>query len=121
MAKKVKRRCKRRKNPELLILTNPVNAKVHNAIKAFQRFHWTSPSEIIEIELPEGINAKYLIKIGNVERIDYDTENYSERSKISKRWYHQFKDKPYLCTTPKGDVLIIFGGGLRVTPRGIEG
>jgi len=116
MAKRKKQTHK--SNPELLVLTNPL-AKA--ALKAFERFHWREPVEAVRIKTPKGVNAKHLVKIGEVDEIRYTTDDYSERSKISDRWKHKFKDKPSLCTTPDGDVLIIFGGKLEVTPRGVEG
>jgi hypothetical protein len=112
---------KPRENPELLLLTNPPPEDVERALRAYERFHWNPPAEVHEVELPEGINAPSLIRIGEVDEIRYSTGKDSQRSKIAKAWSHIFKVHPHLCTTPKGDVLIIFGGKLSVTPRGIEG
>ena len=125
MKKPKNKKKKSRKNPELLILVNPLKGVLDKmkmaAIKAYQRFHWRKPAKVDEVKLPDGINAKYLIKLGDVDEIMYCTDGDSERTKISDLWKHSFNKKPVVCTTPKGDVLIIMGAKLKVTPRGIEG
>ena len=112
------RKKKRKKNPELLVLLNPL---AKTALQAFERFHWRQPAEAVDVKVPNGVSAKHLVRLGDLDEVRYSTDGHSERSKISKRWSHKFTDKPHLCTTPEGDVLIIFGGGLKVTPRGVEG
>lgn len=114
----MRKRPKRRSNPELLLLTNPLGKR---ARRAYERFHWRGPARTSRVSVPKGINAKHLVRIGSLDEVSYSTSADSERSKISRRWVHGFRNRPHLCTTPEGDVLIIFGGGLKVTPRGIEG
>lgn len=117
----------RRHNPSLLLLGNPakhVSAKQPlgpNGKEAYESFHWSGPAEVLEVDMPDGIDAKELVLIGYVDCIQYTTRPDSERSKIGKAWEHRFKDKPMLLTTPQGDVVIVIGDSLSVTPRGIEG
>jgi hypothetical protein len=120
---KARKWMKTHKNPELLILTNPTFlGRCYNKIcRAFGRFHWRGPAKVTEVKVPKGVDARYLVKLGNAEELKYETGDDSERTKISRAWTHQFTKKPHICTTEKGDVLIIFGGNLHVTARGIEG
>lgn len=112
------RRNKAVSNPQLVILGNPLGADV---AEAYERLHWTEPESVIEVEAPDGISAPALILIGKVHEIKYSTGADSERTKISDLWSHEFDEPALLCTTPDGDVLIVLGGKLQVTPRGIEG
>lgn len=109
------------RNPQLVILGNPLGQLGQTPEEAYSRFHWTDPESVLEVPRPEGVSAPALILVGHVQEIIYSTIDQSERSKISKLWSHTFKDPPLLCTTPNGDVLVILGGNLMVTPRGIEG
>lgn len=113
-----KQRNKPGANPQLIILGNPLGADV---AEAYERLHWTEPAAVLEVDAPAGISADALILIGKVHEIKYSTGSDSERTKISDLWSHEFEDPALLCTTPDGDVVIILGGKLRVTPRGIEG
>lgn len=106
-------------NPQLVILgANPLGKE---AEEAYERLHWTPPKAVIEAERPKGVDAEALILVGYIHEVRYTTTEDSQRTKISDLWKHTFKEPPMLCTTPDGDVLIVLGGGLKVTPRGIEG
>jgi len=106
------------RNPQLVILGNPLGK---DAQQAYERFHWGDAQSVIDAPRPEGISADALVLIGYVKEIVYTTVGDSERTKIAKLWTHKFDVPAMLCTTPKGDVLIVMGGNLHVTPRGIEG
>lgn len=71
---------------------------------------------------PAGVSRRYTLRhLGEMVEIFYTTAKDSARTKVAKKWRHPFGKGPSLFTTSARDVLIIFGGGLRVTARGIEG
>jgi hypothetical protein len=106
------------RNPQLVILGNPLGKSPE---QAYERFHWGGHDAVLEVPRPDGVSADALVLIGEVQEIVYTTIDASERTKVAKLWTHKFEVPALLCTTAAGDVLIVLGGNLHVTPRGIEG
>jgi hypothetical protein len=81
-------------------------AKFDAAIKQFQAQHHTLPKSIVLTDVP-GVdkNVQFLIKVGKVEKIDYNPDKYSRKSPY--KYFHNTKDESlYVDSTGKVKVLV---------------
>jgi hypothetical protein len=93
----------RKKNPEVMTLTNPANREGAKALAAFRKFHGTNPGEVVKVRLPAGWKGpKVLVGMGEANAIEYRPNWPSER-RHRERWRHTYKrGGTILAATPDG-------------------
>jgi len=102
----------RKKNPALLIISNPVKLKGKKvgkpslkAVRTYKSFHMSDPAEIRAIDVPKGW-PKHLIVIGDVDRLD--VSNPKTGKEISKK-YRVGQVKVCMATSRKELFVISMG------------
>lgn len=110
-----KRKVRRRKNAQLLTITNP--SKIPAALlRRYRAFHGVNPKRAL---VSGRGKVKGLIALGDVVEIVYEPKR-GERKRI--HWFHKFKRKAILATDvtgkelyivdPKGRVMVDFQRGI---------
>lgn len=85
------------------------------AAKAFEEFTGMSAEEWIEINIPDLEDVAFL---GVARLIAYD----GIIGGVDDNYRHEFKsDPPVFLFGAPGKVLLIYGEGIKLTPRGIVG
>ena len=112
-------RRKARRNPQLMLITNPVSknisgpsvSSVTKAKKAFKKFHMINPTHSFERNVPDGWPEAYVI-IGEVEKFEVEDAN----GKRHKKTYRG--KRPIVATTGGMKKLYIFGSKSLGLPSG---
>ena len=129
VSKRLKELEGKRKNPTLLIATNPgkpVKIDANDpafkaALKMYRKFHLNAdPKEVIPVRVPKG-TPKYLIGLGRAPEVTY-LPDHGPKS-YGPPFLHSFDDPPFLATDATGEYLGYVGMGrkYRITPEGIHG
>ena len=98
--------------------SNPVSkatAKRAKAKEKYVEFHAKEPSRLLSVP---HVDTEELTLLGDALEIGYRSGKWEKGSR-KNNYLHQFGKGVKLCATPDGKALVIFGGKLNVTDRGI--
>ncbi len=108
---------KKKRNPQLMIITNPARRELIKAAAAYKRFHGVNPRRGVRL----GKGSRVLISLGELKEVVYKPR----RGERAVTWFHRFGRGVQLATDVDGkDLYIIHGrkGRTRVDfARGIVG
>jgi hypothetical protein len=100
-----------RKNPSLLVLSNPCGSSVKNAVKAYEKFHMVAPNSTTKESVPDGWPKAY-ITIGYAIRFD----GIDQAGRKYKRTWPTGRVK--LCSTGAMKDVYLFGKSSLGVPSG---
>ena len=95
--------------------SNPIPAARVKARKKYEEFHAAKPKKTIS--LPK-IDTDELVELGKAIEIGYKSKKWEGKY---NNYLHQFGKNVRLCATADGKALVIVGGKLATTDRGIVG
>lgn len=108
--------------PEPVAIANPRRRRGHDdelerAKGTFQMWHEFPVDRLERVKVPNKTMPRYLVKLGEVRRIDYDSNKWEGR-KVS--YTHTTKrPRPVLATDPDARQLYLVGGKMRPTADGL--
>lgn len=90
----------RRKNPELMTITNPSKRELAAAVKNYRQFHGVNPKKALKL----GSGGKVLIALGELNEVVYTPRRGQRRGPA---FFHKFKRGNVLAVTADGKKLVI--------------
>lgn len=96
-------------------LANPIPANRVKARKKYREFHATEPKKTVSVSK---IDTSELVELGKALEIGYKSKKWEGKN---NNYLHKFGRGVRLCSTADGKALIILGGKLETTERGIVG
>lgn len=96
-------------------LANPIPASRVRARKKYKEFHAADPKKTVSVS---EIDTSELVELGKALEIGYKSKKWEGRN---NNYLHKFGRGVRLCATADGKALVIVGGKLDTTERGIVG
>ena len=96
-------------------LANPIPAARVKARKKYKEFHAATPKKTVAISQ---IDTSELVELGKALEIGYKSKKWEGKN---HNYLHKFGRGVRLCSTADGSALVIVGGKLDTTERGIVG
>lgn len=96
-------------------LANPIPANRVKARKKYKEFHAIEPKKTVSVSK---IDTSELVELGKALEIGYKSKKWEGKN---NNYLHKFGRGVRLCSTADGKALIILGGKLETTERGIVG
>jgi len=96
-------------------LANPIPASRVQARRKYQEFHAAAPKKTVSVS---PIDASELVELGKALEIGYKSKKWEGKN---NNYLHKFGRGVRLCATADGKALVIVGGKLDTTERGIMG
>ena len=96
-------------------LANPIPASRVKARKKYKEFHAAEPKKTVSVE---PIDTSELVELGKALEIGYRSKKWEGKN---NNYLHKFGRGVRLCSTADGKALVIVGGKLDTTERGIVG
>ena len=91
-----------------------------NADKAYTDWHQFEADRELIIEIDNFKLSDQFIRLGTLPEIAYKSDKWQKGNPVE--YLHKFgRKKPYLLAHPTARIMLIVGGGWKITPRGIEG
>ena len=96
-------------------LANPIPASRVQARRKYQEFHAAAPKKTVSVS---PIDTSELVELGKALEIGYKSKKWEGKN---NNYLHKFGRGVRLCATADGKALVIVGGKLDTTERGIMG
>lgn len=96
-------------------LPNPIPAERVKARKTYKKFHAATPKKTVSVSK---IDTSELVELGKALEIGYKSKKWEGKN---NNYLHKFGRGVRLCSTADGKALVIVGGKLDTTDRGIVG
>ena len=96
-------------------LANPIPASRVKARRKYKEFHAAEPKKTVSVS---EIDTSELVELGKALEIGYRSKKWEGRN---NNYLHKFGKGVRLCSTADGKALVIVGGKLDTTERGIVG
>lgn len=96
---------------------NPADAQLAKAKNTFEMWHEFPAKKLERVRVANKTMPKYLVRLGEVRRIDYDSNKWEGKSVT---YTHTTKrPRPILATDPDARQLYLVGGKMRPTADGL--
>lgn len=96
-------------------LANPIPASRVQARRKYQEFHAAAPKKTVSVS---HVDTSELVELGKALEIGYKSKKWEGKN---NNYLHKFGRGVRLCATADGKALVIVGGKLDTTERGIMG
>ncbi len=83
-------------------------------IEKYKEFNFKEPEKVIEIDIPYLKENVILVHLGKCDSIAYISDKEGKKITYEHEFGEESGEKPELYTTPRGDILIIYGGNFKV-------